>query len=102
MKKTVNNTDLTNGRKSKKGQNSFPGYPTYAASEDIYFRFKKEKEFDPIDLYQMNKSKLAYKTNDDFNLNENILVLNLANSGLEFYDNQRYNIKEDLLNSYFN
>jgi len=102
MKKTANTTDLTTGRKNNKGQNSFPGYPAYAANEDIYFRFKKENEFDPTDLYQMNKSKLAYKRNDGSSFNENILVLNIANSGLEFYDNQKYNIKEDLLNSYFN
>lgn len=58
MRKIFDYKELIFIHKNNKRHSSFPGYPIYADSEDIYSKFKNEKELNPEDV--INSKELEY------------------------------------------
>lgn len=74
---------------SAKKEESFPGYPTYPASEDIYLTDKEEKDLDPEDP---TKKKPSSTSSIDKNLDV---------PGSELDDDQEDIGNEDEENNYY-
>jgi len=70
-------------------EESFPGYPAYPASEDIYQTDKEEKDLDPEDITQKKTS------------NKSSLDKNLDVPGSELDDKQEDTGNEDEENNYY-
>ena len=51
-------------------ENAYPGYPVYAATEDIYIQSKEEQEIDPEQLYEtkVTNTKIRKFTTDDLDV----------------------------------
>ena len=85
----------------EKAKNSFPGYPLYPASEDIYKHFKKEEEIDPEDLSKLKtpNEKLDEPNEKDFE--EAMTGEDLDVPGSELDDEQEKIGSEDEENNYY-
>jgi hypothetical protein len=86
-----------------KAENNTPGYPEYPASDDIYSKFREEKNINPED-----DSKLKESTEDDNDGTDNEKELNgdLPGSDLDIpgseLDDEQENIgNEDEENNYY-
>jgi hypothetical protein len=60
MKEKGENPNLPGKQEGNEEQNTLQGYPIYPASEDVYSKYKEEREIDPEDI---SKTK-------DFNEND--------------------------------
>lgn len=78
-------------------------YPLYPESEDIYNRFKKEKDMDPEDISKVKKSDKSDKarTNIEKESNEDASGTNLDIPGSELDDEQENIGNEDEENNYY-
>jgi hypothetical protein len=78
-------------------------YPLYPDSEDIYNKFKKEKNMDPEDMSKVKKSGKGYKgrTNIEKESNEDASGRNLDIPGSELDDEQENVGNEDEENNYY-
>lgn len=70
-------------------QNRFPGYPVYAESEDIYNKFRNEKELSLEDVFEMKELSSNYMINYQNELNSSSFGLDL-----EIPENEFGNISE--------
>jgi hypothetical protein len=78
-------------------------YPLYPDSEDIYNKFKKEKNIDPEDISKVKKSGKSDKvrTNIKIESNEDASGRNLDIPGSELDDEQENVGNEDEENNYY-
>jgi hypothetical protein len=78
-------------------------YPLYPESEDIYNRFKKEKNMDPEDISKVKKSDKSDKarTNIEKESNDDASGSNLDIPGSELDDEQENIGNEDEENNYY-
>lgn len=62
--------DLIKDQIEKEQINSYPGYPLYPASDDIYSRFKKDELINPVEAADMqdsmDKAKVYTRNEKDF------------------------------------
>jgi hypothetical protein len=107
MKKN-SNSDLTKQQVVKEQINSYPGYPLYPASDDIYSRFKKDELIDPEEAAEMqdsmDKAKVYTRNEKDFDVD--VSGYRSVGDGLDVpgseLDNQQENIgSEDEENNYY-
>lgn len=82
---------------------NLPEYPVYPNSEDIYNKFKKEKNMDPEDIYRIKKSDKSYKGRTDTvkESNDDSSGSNLDIPGSELDDEQENVGNEDEENNYY-
>jgi hypothetical protein len=74
MKEKEENAGLPRQQESNEEENALQGYPIYPASEDIYSKYKEEKEIDPEDISKIkdlnendkDESSREKELNDDF------------------------------------
>lgn len=90
-----------NGKKDEKSD--LPGYPEYPADEDIYDKFKEEKDIDPEDI---SKTKDTVEKNKPGNKNEKNFEEDKSGSdldvpGSELDDEQEKTGNEDEENNYY-
>ena len=107
MKKN-SKSDLIKEQIEKEQINSFPGYPLYPASDDVYSRFKRDGLINPVEAADMQDSmdqaKVYTRNEKDFNDDGSRLSsvgddLDVPGSEL---DNQQENIgSEDEENNYY-
>ena len=100
MKAKKDNTNLPKakllrGQKSKEKKNDLSGYPAYPADEDIYSKYKEEKDINPEDISNIHGKK------DDKDLNDDVSGSNLDVPGAELDDNQEDVGSEDEENNYY-
>jgi len=78
-------------------------YPLYPESEDIYNRFKKEKNMDPEDISKVKKSDKSdnARTNNEKESNDDASGSNLDIPGSELDDEQENIGNEDEENNYY-
>jgi len=84
-------------------KDSLPEYPVYPVSEDIYNRFKKEKDMDPEDNSKVKKSDKSdrVRTNTEKESNDDASGSNLDIPGSELDDEQENVGSEDEENNYY-
>ncbi|MFN0049369.1 MAG: hypothetical protein ACKVOU_09620 [Cytophagales bacterium] len=89
--------------KTTKSNLSFPGYPLYPASEDVYSKFKKEGAIDPEDiskLKDLNELEENESRNEkDFDANKSGSDLDVPGSELD--DEQEEIGSEDEENNFY-
>jgi len=83
--------------------NNLPEYPVYPDSEDIYNKFKKEKNMDPEDISRIKKSNKSYevRTNIVKESIDDASGSNLDIPGSELDDEQENVGNEDEENNYY-
>ena len=101
MKKVNNISDLDIRINDSNFQNSFPGYPIYAASEDIYSMYKNENELYPEDIYRIKEANYIYGANTENDLNNQAFDLDLNLPGSEFNSIPDYIVSEGEENNYY-
>jgi hypothetical protein len=102
MKKNPN-TNPSDHMPNKDETGNYLEYPLYPESEDIYNRFKKEKNIDPEDISKVKKSDKSDKarTNMDKESNDDASGSNLDIPGSELDDEQENIGNEDEENNYY-
>jgi hypothetical protein len=86
-----------------KETDDLPGYPEYAADEDIYSKFQEEKELNPEDI-STNKAPVGnYKsgTRNEKYYNDDLTANDLDIPGSELDDQQEDIGSEDEENNYY-
>jgi hypothetical protein len=102
MKKN-SKSDLIKEQIEKEEINSYPGYPLYPASDDIYTKFRKDELIDPEEAAEMQDSmdKAKVHTRNEKDFDEDFSGDDLDVPGSEL-DNQQENIgSEDEENNYY-
>jgi hypothetical protein len=64
MKKSENYTDQSLQQDINKENNEPEGYPLYPESEDIYIKFKKNKNLDPEEISKIKVVEVLGKVNE--------------------------------------
>lgn len=107
MKKN-SKADLIKEQIEKEEINSYPGYPLYPASDDIYSKFRKDEMIDPEEAAEMQDSmdKAKVHTRNEQDFEEDMPERHLVGDGLDVpgseLDNQQENIgSEDEENNYY-
>ena len=87
----------------KRGKNNLQEYPIYPASEDIYSKYKEEKEINPEDSSKMKDSihfdEAAKSNESDFD--DDVSGSDLDVPGSELDDEQELIGNEDEENNYY-
>lgn len=102
MKKN-SKSDLIKEQIEKEEINSYPGYPLYPASDDIYTKFRKDELIDPEEAAEMQDSmdKAKVHTRNEKDFDDDVSGDDLDVPGSEL-DNQQENIgSEDEENNYY-
>ena len=103
MDKKNNKTDLAGRRSGKEDKTDSPGYPLYPSKEDIFTKFKEEKNLNPEDTSKSktpNEDGTAGKNNEkDFE--EDASGGDLDVPGSEQDDEKEKNGSEDEENSFY-
>jgi hypothetical protein len=92
---------LSRRQKGKKEKNNLSGYPVYPDNEDIYSKYREEKDINPEDISKTKESDDNYGTNDKTDLNDDVSGSNLDIPGAELDDNQENVGSEDEENNYY-
>ena len=102
MKKNLN-TNPSDHMPNNDETGNHQEYPLYPESEDIYNRFKKEKNMDPEDISKVIKSDKSDKaqTNIEKESNDDASGSNLDIPGSELDDEQENVGNEDEENNYY-
>jgi hypothetical protein len=83
--------------------NNFQGYAVYPTSEDIYSKYREEKDINPEDISETKKSnendKVVTNNRDSFNNDASGLDLDIP--GSEMDDDQENIGSEDEENNYY-
>ena len=103
MKEKGNTKKLSGHKAGNKEKDNLQGYPLYPASEDVYNKYKEEKNINPEDVSKMkeaNENDKVGKSNEkDFN--EDVSGSDLDVPGSELDDNQENVGSEDEENNYY-
>jgi hypothetical protein len=103
MKKKDKADELLEKQLEKEEIISFPGYPLYPASEDIYSKYRKDLLIDPEEAAEMQESidKAKVHTRNEKDFDEDVSGDDLDVPGSEL-DNQQEAIgSEDEENNYY-
>ena len=107
MKKN-SKVDLIKEQIEKEEINSYPDYPLYPASDDIYVKFQKDELIDPEEAAEMQDSmdKAKVHTRNEQDFEEDLSERHSVGDGLDVpgseLDNQQENIgSEDEENNYY-
>jgi hypothetical protein len=97
------NRNLPVRQEDDDGSKHFNGYPTYPANEDIYRKFKKEKNIDPEDVSKIKEPKESenLKVHNSRNVEADSLGSDLDIPGSELDDNDEAIGSEDEENNYY-
>jgi hypothetical protein len=103
MKKINLKPDPTFKRIDKEEKTYTPGYPLYPASEDIYYKFKEERNIDPENISRNKKTKEKKKAgkNNEKDFEEDKSGSDLDVPGSELDDENEYIGSEDEENNYY-
>jgi len=101
--KKVPKTDPPGMEADRESKGNLPAYPVYPASEDIYNKFKKEKNMDPEDILKEKKSDKSDNAPANIEKESDVDVYgsNLDVPGSELDDEQENVGNEDEENNYY-
>jgi hypothetical protein len=101
MKAKKFKTELSALKIVKEKKIKLSGYPIYPASEDIYSKFKEEKDINPEDISKTKESNDHNKTFNRNDFNDDLSGSDLDIPGAELDDNQGNMGSEDEENNYY-
>ena len=90
-----------NSTTQTEGKESFPGYPPYPASEDIYNQDTKEQNLDPENPAEIKKENDPEEEKNENNFDDYITGEDLDVPGSELDDQQENIGSEDEENNYY-
>ncbi len=97
--------DTTKNQPEKNTDNKaaveFPGYPAYPADEDIFNKFREEKEINPVDILEMKEWNEKPGADSINELNEELPGSDLDVPGSELDDELEKVGSEDEENNYY-
>lgn len=96
-KKNQSESEKDNSEKD----NSFPGYPSYSPSEDIYKKDKEEIDINPEDTSKTKKSNKTEGLSNEKSFSEDMTGDDLDVPGSELDDQQESIGSEDEENNYY-
>jgi hypothetical protein len=103
MKEKGTKTDMPGRKVVDQEKDNLNGYPVYPASEDIYGKYRKEKNINPEDTSKtketIDKNKNGTNNEKDFTDDESGSDLDIPGSELD--DDQEINGSEDEENNYY-
>ncbi|HTB32256.1 MAG TPA: hypothetical protein VK808_09540 [Bacteroidia bacterium] len=96
-KKTDNNKQI-----EEEGKNDFPGYPIYPAGQDVYSKFKEEKELDPEDISKRKSpNDMEAKNLNEKNFKDDVSGGDLDIPGSELDEEEENAGNEDEENNFY-
>ena len=103
MKKQVNKPDLDSLKKEDEIKKDFPGYPHYPEDEDMYNRFKKEKDLNPEDITKKKDpvERGTFGKMNERGLEDDLIGKDLDIPGAELDDDLEDIGQEDEENNYY-
>ena len=103
MKQKDNNANLSNKQAKNGEEKNLSGYPLYPTDEDIYSKWKEEKNVNPEDISKNKESikneKIGTKNEKDFN--DDVSGSDLDIPGSELDEQQENSGSEDEENNYY-
>ena len=100
MKRKENNGKLSN-EETNPTDKKYPGYPLYPTKEDIYSKWKEEKDINPEQISKEKSPNEKPGTNNEKDFEENKSGSDLDVSGSELDDKQENIGSEDEENNYY-
>jgi hypothetical protein len=101
MKKKGDNTNLPGKQSGNEDKSNLPEYPLYPESEDIYKKYREEKEIDPEDISKTKESNENVGLDNEKDFNEDLSGDDLDVPGSELDDEQENVGSEDEENNYY-
>src|ERR1035437_8157405 len=103
MKQKDNNANLSNTQEKNMEKKNLSGYPIYPAKEDIYSKWKEEKNINPEDISKNKDSNKNEKIGDrnEKDFNDDVSGSDLDIPGSELDDQQEIIGSEDEENNYY-
>ena len=101
MKKKDGTTNLPDRQEGNEEKNKLPGYPLYPASEDIYSKYREEKNIDPEDISKIKESNDSKGINNEKDFSDDMSGSDLDVPGSELDDEQENIGSEDEENNYY-
>jgi hypothetical protein len=99
MKTKKDKSTLTSPQDDLKGKNDLEGYPAYPANEDIYSKYKEEKDLNPEDISKTKGSNDTVGTSNEKDFTDDVSGSDLDIPGNDLDDNpERF---EDEENDYY-
>jgi len=83
------------------GQNNTNGYPSYPAKEDVYSKWKEEKDINPEDISKKKAPNDKVGTNNEKDFSDDLIGDDLDVPGSELDDQQESVGSEDEENNYY-
>jgi hypothetical protein len=103
MKDKTNNRNLPVNHTGKEVKENLVGYPAYPVEEDIYNKYKEEKDINPEDIANLKdiNERGGAGTNNEKNFKDDVPGNNLDVPGSELDDEQENIGSEDEENNYY-
>ena len=101
MKQKDNNANLSSKRAKSKEKKNLSGYPLYPTKEDIYSKWKEEKNINPEDIAKSKTPNEKEGTKNEKDFNDTMIGNDLDVPGSELDDKQENIGSEDEENNYY-
>jgi hypothetical protein len=101
MKEKGDNTNLNYPLSNKDKKNSFPGYPAYADSDDVYSKDEEQEDINPEDISKTKELENNFGKNNEKDFNDDVSGDDLDIPGSEFDDDEEKIGNEDEENEYY-
>ena len=103
MKNNENKTGLQNGQAGNEDESKLSGYPLYPANEDVYSKWKEEKDINPEDISKTKKPTKKEKegAKNEKGFKDDVSGSDLDVPGSELDDQQEDVGSEDEENNYY-
>lgn len=101
MKKKYNKSNISGQKANNEEKKSLQGYPLYPDNDDIYKKFKENKDINPEDISQYKEAINNYGTKNEKDFNEDLSGGDLDVPGSELDDEQENIGSEDEENNYY-
>jgi hypothetical protein len=98
---TERKPDMTRGKQGNKEKMDLSGYPVYPDGEDIYSKYRKEKDINPEDVSKLKEPHLRDLKNTAKDILDDVTGDDLDIPGAELDDDQETIGSEDEENNYY-
>ena len=101
MKQKDKNANLSEKQNANKNKNNLTVNPLYPTKEDIYSKWKEEKDIDPEDISKTKEPNAEVETSNEKDFLDDMSGDDLDISGSELDDQQERIGSEDEENNYY-
>ena len=101
MKQKDKNANLSEKQNANKNKNNLTGNPLYPTKEDVYSKWKEEKDIDPEDISKTKEPNVEEETSNEKDFLDDMSGDDLDVPGSEIDDQQESVGSEDEENNYY-